>query len=76
MYHKHVTTPKCLKAFDSGWVYTLLSGHLVFKWVSPSLCLFGELGVLYPVYLWQPIKACDDKLDECGGEPEWEHMHM
>ena len=27
-----------------------------------------------PVYLWQP--GYDDKLDECGGEPQWEHTHI
>ena len=37
--------------------------------------LLDRVHFLYmvPVYLWQP--GYDDKLDECGGEPELEHTH-
>ena len=37
--------------------------------------LLNRVHFLYmvPVYPWQP--GYDDKLDECGGEPELEHTH-
>ena len=59
----HVTCTINMLLPQSAWKHLTLDGyplccqlgHLVFRWVSPSLCLLGELGVLYPVYLWQPM---------------------
>ena len=37
--------------------------------------LLDRVHFLYSiVYLWQP--GYDDKLDECEGEPQWEHTHI
>jgi len=44
-------------------------GILVFRWVSPLVTVCWEEA--------KDLSTCIyDKLDECGGEPEWEHIHM